>query len=93
MILLAPIMAPLAISVGIDPLHFGIMMCLNLDIALMTPPMGGCLFIAMAITRLSLGQIVKALFPFLFVELFILFLVVYIPEITMFLPKLLGFIE
>jgi tripartite ATP-independent transporter DctM subunit len=93
LILLAPIMAPLAISVGIDPLHFGIMMCLNLDIALMTPPMGGCLFIAMAITRLSLGQIVKALFPFLLVELFILFLVVYIPEITMFMPKLLGFIE
>jgi tripartite ATP-independent transporter DctM subunit len=93
LIILAPILAPLAISVGVHPLHFGIMMCVNLDIALMTPPMGGCLFIAMAVSRLSLGKIVKALFPFLLVELFVLFLIVYIPGITMFVPKLLGFIE
>ena len=93
LIILGPILAPLAISLGVHPLHFGIMMCVNLNIALMTPPMGGCLFVAMIISRLSLGEIVKALWPFILVEISVLFLVIYIPDITMFIPKLLGFIN
>jgi len=93
LIILGPILAPLAVSLGVHPLHFGIMMCVNLNIALMTPPMGGCLFVAMIISRLSLGEIVKALWPFILVEIFVLFLVIYIPDITMFIPKLLGFIN
>jgi len=92
LIILGPILGPLAISLGIHPLHFGIMMCVNLNIALMTPPMGGCLFVAMVISRLSLGEIVKELWPFILVEIFVLFLVIYIPQITMFVPKLLGFV-
>ncbi len=93
LIILGPILAPLAISVGVQPLHFGIMMCINLYIALITPPMGGCLFIAMAISKLSMGKIFKALWPMLLIEFFVLGLVIYIPEITMYVPKMLGFVE
>jgi tripartite ATP-independent transporter DctM subunit len=92
LIILGPILAPLAIDVGVHPLHFGIMMCVNLYIALITPPMGGCLFLAMAISQLRIGPILKELWPFLLIEIFVLFLVVYIPEITMFIPRLLGFV-
>ena len=93
LIILGPILAPLAISVGVDPLHFGIMMCINLYIALITPPMGGCLFLAMAISHLSLGRILKALWPMLLIEFGVLTLVIYIPEISMTIPKLLGYVE
>jgi tripartite ATP-independent transporter DctM subunit len=93
LIILGPILAPLAISVGVHPLHFGIMMCVNLNIALMTPPMGGCLFVAMVISGLSLGQIVRALWPFILAEILVLFLVIYIPGITMLVPRLLGFVQ
>lgn len=91
LLLLAPILAPLALSVGVDPLHFGVMMCINLTIGLVTPPVGGCLFVAMSMTRLKMGSIIKAFWPFLLVEIIVLFMVVYVPPITMFLPKLLGF--
>jgi len=73
-------------------LHFGTMMCVNLNIALMTPPMVGCLFVEMITSRLSLGQILKALWPFFLVEIFAISLVIYIPHIAMFVPTLLGFI-
>ena len=91
LLILAPIFAPLAIDFGVDPLHFAVMMCINLGLALMTPPLGGCLFVSMTISRLSLAQTAKALWPFIVVEFGVLFLVVYIPPITMFVPRLLGF--
>ena len=91
LIILAPILSPLAAKVGVDPLHFGLIMCINLNIALMTPPMGGCLFIAMAVSRVEMGKLVKALWPFMLVEFAVLFLVTYIPAITMTVPRLLGF--
>ncbi len=91
LIILGAILAPLAIDIGVHPLHFGIMMCINLYIALITPPMGGCLFLAMAISKLKMGQILKALWPFLIIEFVVLFIVVYVPEVTMFVPRLLGF--
>jgi len=91
LLILAPILAPLAIKVGVNPLHFGIMMCVNLNIGLMTPPVGGCLFVAMAMTGLKMGAIVRHLWPMIIIEMTVLFLIVYIPEISMFIPKLLGY--
>jgi len=91
LIILGPILAPLAINLGVDPLHFGSMMCVNLSIALITPPMGGCLFIGMVIGKISFGRMVKAVWPYILVEMVILFLIIYIPEVTMFVPILLGF--
>ena len=93
LLILAPILAPLATSLGVHPLHFGIMMCVNLNIALMTPPMGGCLFMAVIISGLSFGRIVRAIWPFILAEVFVLFLVIYVPEITMIVPRFLGFVE
>jgi tripartite ATP-independent transporter DctM subunit len=91
LIILAPILAPLAISQGVHPLHFGILMCVNLNIGLMTPPVGGSLFTVMIITRLGMWEICKKMWPFVLVEVGVLFLITYVPEITLFVPKMLGF--
>ncbi|KIX13757.1 TRAP transporter large permease [Dethiosulfatarculus sandiegensis] len=93
LLILGPILAPLAINLGVHPLHFGIMMCVNLNIALMTPPMGGCLFMGMVVSDLKLGTLVKALWPFILVEFAVLALVVYVPAITMTVPRWLGFVH
>ena len=93
LLILGPILAPLAINLGVHPLHFGIMMCVNLNIALMTPPMGACLFMGMIVSGLKLGELVKALWPFILVEFIVLALVVYVPSITLWVPTMLGFVK
>ena len=93
LLILGPILAPLAIQMGVHPLHFGIMMCVNLNIALMTPPMGACLFMGMIVGDLKMGRLVKALWPFILVEFSVLGLVIYIPEMTLFVPRFLGFVK
>jgi len=90
LIILGPILHPLAVSVGIHPLHFGIIMVVNLNIALMTPPLGACLFVACGISKLSLEEISKEIFPFILIEFAVLLLISYVPAISMFVPKLLG---
>lgn len=91
LIILAPVLAPLAAAIGIHPLHFGTMMCVNLSIALITPPMGGCLFMGMVIGKVEFGPLVKAVWPYIVVEMVVLALIVLFPEFTLFIPKLLGF--
>jgi tripartite ATP-independent transporter DctM subunit len=90
-IILGPILHPLAVSLGIHPLHFGIIMIVNVNIALMTPPLGACLFVACSISRISLEAISKEIFPFIGAEVVVLILVTYIPAISMTIPRLLGF--
>ena len=90
-IILGPILHPLAVSLGIHPLHFGIIMIVNVNIALMTPPLGACLFVACSISRVSLEAISKEIFPFIGAEVVVLILVTYIPAISMTIPRLLGF--
>ncbi len=91
LIILGPILHPIAVSIGIAPIHFGIIMVLSLNIALMTPPVGACLFVACSITKLKLSEISKAILPFIVVEVIALFIIAYIPQISMLLPRLLGF--
>ncbi len=91
LIILGPILHPLAVSVGVHPLHFGIIMVVNLNIALMTPPLGACLFVACGISRLSLEEITGEIWPFILCEFAVLMLITYVPAIPMFLPRLLGF--
>ena len=93
LVILAPMLAPLVNLLDIHPIHFGIMVCVNMNLALITPPIGGCLFLAMAISNLKMGQILKELWPILLLEFGVLLLVVFIPEITMFLPRLLGLLD
>jgi tripartite ATP-independent transporter DctM subunit len=90
-IILGPILHPLAVGLGIHPLHFGIIMIVNVNIALMTPPLGACLFVACSISHISLEAISKEILPFIAAEAVVLILVTYIPAISMTIPRLLGF--
>ncbi|PTM56593.1 TRAP transporter large permease [Desmospora activa] len=88
LVILFPVLLPVATSIGMEPVHFGVMMVLNLMIGLSTPPVGVCLYVASGIGKVSIGETAKALLPFLAVSLIVLLLVSYIPEITLFLPQL-----
>jgi len=91
-ILLAPILLPIAIQLGIHPLHFALVMLVNLNIGLITPPVGVCLFAAAPIAGISIEKISKAVFPFICAEVFALMLLTYIPELVLIVPRWLGFI-
>ena len=92
-ILRGPIIAPFAAKLGINPLHFGFMMVLNLAIGMATPPVGVCLFVSCGITGLSLEKVSAAAMRFVLALLGVLLLVTYVAPISLFLPKLLGFIR
>jgi tripartite ATP-independent transporter DctM subunit len=91
LIIMGPILHPLAVSVGVDPLHFGIIMVVNINIALMTPPLGACLFVACSVSHISLEELSREILPFMIVEIMVLFLITYVPILSMFVPHLLGF--
>ncbi len=92
LIILGPVLAPLAIGVGVHPMHFGIIMCLNLVIGLTTPPLGACLFSCCSISNVSVEDITKEIWPMILALLAVLALVTYIPAVSLTLPRLLGFI-
>lgn len=89
-LIFAPIIAPVMINAGIDPVHFGVVMCANLSIGLATPPMGLVLFVASGVSGVPLQKISKAIIPFLAMEFFIIFLMSFFPSLVIGLPKLLG---
>lgn len=91
MIMLVPILAPIAAIYGVHPLHFGFIVVLNLVIGLLTPPVGVCLFVVSGIARISLERIVRAVWPFLLWQIVVLALVTYVPSICMAIPQLLGY--
>ncbi|TYS50345.1 TRAP transporter large permease [Bacillus infantis] len=88
LVILFPVLLPVAASVGMDPVQFGVMMVLNLVIGLVTPPVGVCLFVASQIGKVSIGKTAKELVPFLGVSLAVLLLVAFVPQISLFLPGL-----
>jgi TRAP-type C4-dicarboxylate transport system permease large subunit len=89
LIILAPVLGPLTSAVGMDPVHAGIMIVLSLNISLMTPPVGACLFVLSSVTGERIERISVSLIPFILVEVFILVLVAYWSDMTMLLPSLL----
>jgi len=91
LIILGPILHPLAVELGVHPLHFGIIMIVNLNIALMTPPLRACLFVDSGISNLSIEEISKEILRLFGIEFLVLLIITYIPQISMFLPKILGF--
>lgn len=91
LLILAPILHPIAVNLGIHPLHFAIIMVVNLNLGLMTPPLGACLFVVCGITNRTLEEIAREIFPFIFMEILVLFIITFAPQITMFIPRLLGF--
>jgi len=88
-LILAPILFPIATQLGIDPVHLGIIMVVNLEIGMVTPPVGLNLFVTSGITGMSVMQVVRAALPWLMVLLTFLALVTYVPQMTLFLPNLL----
>jgi C4-dicarboxylate transporter DctM subunit len=92
LIILTPVLLPLMIEIGVDPLHFGVILVLNLVIGLTTPPVGVCLFIACAIGGITLERISRAIFPFLLASLAVLIITTYWGSLIMWVPKLFGYV-
>jgi TRAP-type C4-dicarboxylate transport system permease large subunit len=90
LIILAPILHPVAVKMGIHPIHFGVVFCVAISIGLMTPPLGASLFVTCGIARISLEQISKAIWPFIIAEIIALIIIAYIPHLILIIPKLIG---
>ena len=92
LIISAPIFAPLAQSVGVHPLHFGLIMVIALNIGMNTPPLGTVLYVVCGIGKLKIEEISKEMIPFILAAVFVLFLITFVPEIVMVVPRFLGFV-
>ncbi len=88
-LILTPILLPVVKSLGVDPVHFGMIMMVNLSIGLLTPPVGALLFVGSAVGKVTIEVLVKALMPFFGVLLFVLAVVTYVPAVSLWLPRLL----
>jgi tripartite ATP-independent transporter DctM subunit len=91
-ILLGPILLPLMSSIGIHPVHFGVIMVTNLVIGLITPPYGVGLFVTSVVGKIKLEILTKAILPYLMINFCVLALISYFPQVVLFLPKLFGLI-
>jgi tripartite ATP-independent transporter DctM subunit len=89
LLILFPVLLQVATSVGVDPIHFGLIMVLNLVLGLTTPPVGVCLFITASIAKISLARATKGVLPFLTINMVVLALITYIPPLTLGLVKLM----
>jgi len=91
-IILAPILGPIFINLGVHPVHFAIIMSVNLTVGLATPPMGLVLFVASSVSGERIESISKAILPFLLVEVVVIFMITYIPAVSLAIPRYFGFI-
>ncbi|MDH1338879.1 C4-dicarboxylate TRAP transporter large permease protein DctM [Ectopseudomonas oleovorans] len=89
-LILAPILFPIAMQLGIDPIHLGIIMVVNMEIGLITPPVGLNLFVTSAVTGMPLTSVIKAALPWLMMLISFLMVITYIPAVSMALPNMLG---
>lgn len=90
LIILVPIFTPLLAAYGIDPIHFGVIISINLTIGLLTPPVGSGLYIASSLSDVPLPKLIKAIWPFLLASFIALLLITYIPSLSLYLPTLLN---
>ena len=88
-LIMTPILLPIVTGLGVDPVHFGMIMMLNLAMGLITPPVGGVLFVGAAVAKLPIEQVVKALYPFFGALFVVLMAVTYIPALSLWLPSVL----
>jgi tripartite ATP-independent transporter DctM subunit len=90
LIMFSPLLGPIAVHYGINPILFGLISCINLNIGNATPPLGQCLFVGCKVGKLSLGRVAKSIIPYLAAEIVVLLLVTYIPDISLILPRIAG---
>jgi tripartite ATP-independent transporter DctM subunit len=88
-LIMTPILMPVVKSIGVDPVHFGMIMMVNLGMGLITPPVGGVLFVGAAVAKLPIEKVVRALYPFFGALLLVLAMVTYMPWLSLWLPNLL----
>jgi len=88
--LFAPIFVPVALAMGIDPVHLGIVICFNITTGLLSPPLGGVLLILATTVRMNYWRLIRATLPFFFAEVLLLFVLTYFPDISLALPRWLG---
>lgn len=91
LIIAYPILAPVMAAIGIDPVHFGVIMVLNLMIGLVTPPVGLCLYVVSGIAKVPIAEVVRELAPYLLALLGVLLIVTYVPAVSTWLPNTLGY--
>lgn len=89
-LILTPMLLPVVTALGIDPVHFGMIMMINLGIGLITPPIGTVLFVGCAISKLSIGEVMKAMNPFWLALFIVLMMITYIPALSLWLPRAMG---
>ncbi|MEQ8848909.1 TRAP transporter large permease [Botrimarina sp.] len=92
-LIFTPIFLPVAVELGLDPVHFGVMMIVNLCIGLCTPPVGTCLFVGCGVGQTSIAQVVRPMLPFFLAMLAALAAIAFVPELTMWLPHAMGLVE
>ncbi len=90
-LILGPVLIPLLSGYGIDAMHFGLLMTVNLAIGYTTPPMGVSLYIAGQISKRDIIYVTRAVIPFMIIQLFVLFVMTYLPKVVLFLPRLFGY--
>lgn len=89
LLIVAPILFPIAVNLGIDPIHLGVIMVVNMEIGMITPPVGLNLFVLVGITEMNIIEVIKAVLPWLLILLIFLIIIAYIPQISLFLPNLM----
>jgi len=89
LLIVAPILFPIAVELGIDPIHLGVIMVVNMEVGMITPPVGLNLFVLVGITHKSLVEVIKAVLPWLLILLIFLMIITYIPAISLFLPNMM----
>lgn len=89
-IILTPILLPIVTALGINPIHFGMIMILNLAIGFITPPLGANLFMASEISRVKFETLAKTIWPWIGAMIVVLIIITYIPQISLFLPQMMG---
>jgi len=90
LLILGPMLLPIATGFGLDPVYFGVVMVVNLCIGLITPPVGTVLYVVCGISKLSMGDLVRPVLPFVAVMIVVLGLITYIPELITFIPNLVA---
>lgn len=89
-LILGPVLAPIFVNLGVDPLHFAIVMCINVTVGLVTPPLGLVLFVAASVSGEKPERIAVEMIPYLFVHIVLIFVLTYVPALVLTLPRLLG---
>ncbi len=93
LIILMPILVPVGVSLGMHPIHIGILVQANVGVSLISPPVGVCLYVACGLSKEPLEKVIKSLIPFYIVLVATVLIISYVPEIALYIPRLLGYVE